>query len=77
MRNNALENKKYWKASLEHINIELYEIILSLKLKARPAMVNRKFHLRTLKLPVENYDLIVPTLESALRDRFHPLIGKQ
>jgi hypothetical protein len=62
---------------LEHINLPLHKTTFALKLKARPSMSTRSFRLHTLKLPVKNYDLIVPALEAALRNRFHPLIGKQ
>ena len=62
---------------LEHINLPLEKTTFALKLKARPAMASRTFRLHTLQVPVKNYDLIVPALEAALRNRFHPLIGKQ
>ncbi|MDT8318128.1 MAG: hypothetical protein RQ824_09090 [bacterium] len=62
---------------LEHINLPLHKTTFALKLKARPTMSTRSFRLHSLQLPVKNYDLIVPALEAALRNRFHPLIGKQ
>ncbi len=62
---------------LEHINLPLHKTTFALKLKARQSMSTRSFRLHTLKLPVRNYDLIVPALEAALRNHFHPLIGKQ
>lgn len=71
------KSKNVGKRVLEHINLELNKPTFALKLKARPTMEKRIFRLHTMKLPVQNYDLLVPTLESALRDEFHPLIGKQ
>lgn len=62
---------------LEHINLGLDKTTFALKLKARPTMAKRMFRLHTLELRVSNYDLVVPTLEAALRNRFNPLIGKQ
>lgn len=62
---------------LGHINGKLNTTTYALKLKARVNMNNKKFRLLTLAVPVTNYGLIVPTLESALRDRFHPILGKQ
>lgn len=71
------KSKNVGKRVLEHINLELDKTTFALKLKARPSMKNRIFRLHTLRLPVKNYNLIVPALESALRDEFHPLVGKQ
>ena len=62
---------------LEHINLPLHKTTFALKLKARPVMARREFRFHALPLPVVNYDVIAPALESALRNRFHPLIGKQ
>lgn len=71
------KSKNVGKRVLEHINLGLDKTTYALKLKARPCMRNRRFRLHTLQLPVKNYNLIVPALESALRDEFHPLVGKQ
>lgn len=71
------KSKKVGARVLEHINLEMNKTTFALKLKARPAMASRSFRLHTFELPVKNYDLIAPTLETALRNRFHPLIGKQ
>ena len=71
------KSKNVGKRVLEHINLELDKTTFALKLRARPGMSRRIFRLHTLRLPVQNYNLIVPSLESALRDRFHPLVGKQ
>lgn len=62
---------------LEHINLPLEKTTFALKLKARPEMTKYKLRLHALPVLVRNYDLIVPAFESALRNRFNPLIGKQ
>jgi hypothetical protein len=62
---------------LEHINLALEKTTFALKLKARPSMQKHKLRLHALPVLVQNYDLVVPALESALRNRFNPLIGKQ
>jgi hypothetical protein len=49
----------------------------ALKLKARPAMQSRVLRFHALEVRVKNYDAVVPVLEACLRNRFHPLIGKQ
>ena len=71
------KSRNVGKRVLEHINLGLDKNTFALKLKARPTMRNRAFRLHTLKLPVENYDLIVPAMEGILREQFHPLVGKQ
>lgn len=62
---------------LEHINMGLDKNTFALKLAARPTMQNRRFRLHTLELPVTNYNILAPALESALRNRFNPIVGKQ
>lgn len=62
---------------LEHIHLPLEKTTFALKLKARPEMEKYRLRLHVLPVLVQNYDLIVPALESALRNRFNPLIGKQ
>lgn len=71
------KSKKVGRRVLEHINLGMKKSTFALKLKARPGMAARSFRLHTLALPVQNYDVIAPALETALRNRFHPLIGKQ
>jgi hypothetical protein len=71
------KSKNVGKRVLEHIKLPLNKTTFALKLNARPGMAERTLRLHTLELRVQNYDAIVPALESALRNRFHPLIGKQ
>ncbi|MES2010551.1 MAG: hypothetical protein V4468_16885 [Pseudomonadota bacterium] len=71
------KSKKICARVLEHINLELEKTTFALKIKARPSMAKREFRLHALEVPVQNYNLIVPTLEAAMRNRFNPLIGKQ
>ena len=71
------KSKNVGRRVLEHINLPLAKTTFALKLKARSSMAGRVFRLHTLKMQVKNYDVIVPAFESALRNRLHPLIGKQ
>jgi len=71
------KSKKVNTRVMEHINLPLHKSTFALQLKARPGLANRQFRLHTLRLPVKNHDLIAPVIESALRDRFTPLTGKQ
>lgn len=61
----------------EHIFKELTKTTFALKLNAREHLQSEIFRLKTIKCEVENYDLILPIIESELRDRINPLIGRQ
>lgn len=61
----------------EHIFMDLHKTTFALKLNARENLQNEVFKLHTLKCEVKNYDLIVPQIESKLRDTINPLIGRQ
>lgn len=71
------KSKHVGKRVREHVQLPLDATTFALKLRARPEMDRREFRLHVLPVPVVNYDFLVPALESALRDRFNPLIGKQ
>lgn len=60
-----------------HINLPLGAKTFALKIKARRNMAGMTFRLRTLRIDVDNYDLIVPRIERAMRDRINPVLGKQ
>ncbi|ENW08420.1 hypothetical protein F934_00007 [Acinetobacter beijerinckii ANC 3835] len=71
------KSKNVGKRVLEHINLAINKKTYALKLKARRDMSNYKLRLCAVPIEVQHYDIIVPVLESKLRDRFNPLIGKQ
>ena len=71
------KSKNVAKRVLEHINLPLEKTTFALKLKARPAMGSRVLRFHALEVRVKNYDAIVPVLEASLRNRLHPLIGRQ
>lgn len=60
-----------------HIHLSLEQPTTALKLKARANMASQCFRLSTIHLAVENYDLIMPQVERALRDRHNPILGRQ
>ena len=60
-----------------HIHLDLEIKTFALKLKARQNMDLTKLRLHSINLEVKNYDLIAPRLESALRNRINPILGKQ
>lgn len=61
----------------EHIYKEMHKTTFALKLNARENMKNDFFRLRTIRIEVQNYDAIVPRIESQLRNEINPIIGKQ
>lgn len=61
----------------EHIFKELEKSTFALKLAARENLKNEIFRLKTIRVEVENYDLILPILENELRNKFNPIIGRQ
>lgn len=71
------KSKKVSTRVREHIDLGVEKPTFALKLNARPSMSKHKLRLHALPLLVQNYDLVAPALESALRNRFNPLIGKQ
>ncbi|PHR49841.1 MAG: hypothetical protein COA32_01520 [Fluviicola sp.] len=60
-----------------HLNLELDKKTYALKLTSRTNLVNETFRLSIINLDVEHYDIIAPLVESALRNRINPLVGKQ
>lgn len=61
----------------EHIFKDLEKTTFALKLMARKNLKQEIFRLKTIKIEVENYDAIVPRIETQLRNRINPIIGKQ
>jgi hypothetical protein len=61
----------------EHINLPLKQPTTALKLGARSNMNDQRFRLSVLHIDVTNYDLIMPRIESALRDLHNPILGRQ
>lgn len=65
--------KRVW----EHIHLKLEQPTTSMKIGRRANMANQRFRLSTVRVDVENYDLIMPKLEAALRDKHNPILGRQ
>lgn len=61
----------------EHLHLKLEQPTTALKLNARTNLAGYAFQLSTVRLEVENYDLIMPSVEKALRDKFNPILGRQ
>jgi len=71
------KSKNVRKRVLEHVYLPLEKPTFALKLMARGMIPSRQFRVHALELQVENYDVIAPALELALRDKFNPLVGRQ
>lgn len=66
----------------EHIFLELAKYTFALKLKERKIdgisiFGDELFRLKTIKVDVVNYDVIVTHLEKQLRKKLNPIVGKQ
>jgi hypothetical protein len=61
----------------DHIYQNLNKTTFALKLLARENLKAHTFRLSVIKLDVENYNHIVPFIESHMRERINPIIGKQ
>ena len=60
-----------------HIFKELQKPTFAMKLLARENLKGETFRLSKIRLDVKNYDTILPKVESQLREKINPLIGKQ
>ncbi|NEU09779.1 hypothetical protein GZH53_15740 [Flavihumibacter sp. R14] len=49
----------------------------AMKLKERTNLYGNTFRISWIPMDVRNYNMIVPAIESALRNRYNPIIGRQ
>ncbi|ROI10751.1 hypothetical protein EGI11_02340 [Chryseobacterium sp. H3056] len=61
----------------QHIYSAIEKTTFALKLNAREHIKKEQFRLSIIPLPFNNYNWIVPVIESTLRDKLNPIIGKQ
>lgn len=61
----------------QHLHLPLEQPTTALKLKHRLNMTEHRFRLSTIRVDVKNYDLVLPQLERALRDKHNPILGRQ
>lgn len=65
------------KRVVEHLDLPLNKRTFALKLRARSNLSQQVFRVSTIRLRTTNYDVFAPRLESAKRDQFHPITGRQ
>lgn len=61
----------------EHIDQPSDRKTFSMKLRARKNIYGSVFKVSWLPLNVANYDIIAPYIEGALRNVYHPILGRQ
>ena len=61
----------------EHIHQVKDRRTFSMKLKARTNLHGNVLRVSWIPLDVVNYDMIAPAIESMLRDRINPILGRQ
>jgi len=62
---------------LEHIHKRLDQNTFALKLNAREHAKKETFRLSIIQIPTENYNMIMPVIESTLRKKINPILGRQ
>jgi len=70
-KSNNIQNRVGQHISLE--NTSTY----ALKLITMGNLTNEIFRLSYINIDTEHYDLVMPKIEQVLRDKYHPIIGKQ
>lgn len=61
----------------EHIHKRLDQHTFALKLNEREHAKKETFRLSIIQIPTENYNMIMPVVESTLRKKINPIIGRQ
>ncbi|MBK6265337.1 hypothetical protein JKA74_09825 [Marivirga sp. S37H4] len=61
----------------QHIHLGLDKPTFALKLRARKNIQDLAFRLSCIKIDVKNYNVIMPLVESQLRNRINPILGRQ
>lgn len=70
-------SKELFSRIKEHINLKFTQTTYALKLKERDNLKDETFRVRFIEVETEYYDLLLPRLESILRDKLNPIVGKQ
>lgn len=71
------KSKRISKRIWEHVNLPMEKPTTALKLASRANMDLNNFRFSTIQIDVTNYDLIMPQLESSLRNKHNPILGRQ
>lgn len=71
------KSRKVGKRINEHLHQNTLAHTFGMKLMGRRNFYGRKFKVSWIPLNVTNYNMIAPTIEELLRNRYHPITGKQ
>ena len=71
------KNKDIYKRIGEHIDLSPKKNTYAMKLKHRCNLHGLEFRVSIIEVDVTNYSFIVPHIERSLREKYHPIIGKQ
>lgn len=61
----------------DHFFKKLKQKTFALKFLERKNLYNSTIRISTIKIKVENYNMIMPIIESELRNRINPILGRQ
>lgn len=71
------KSKKIKSRVLEHIKKDKSSQTYALKLHSRENLYGFEFRISYLELPIQSYNFLMEYIESILRDKYNPIIGKQ
>lgn len=71
------KSKNIGKRIKQHLLLDNKSATYALKLSSKDFLQNEKIRIRTIKIEVKNYNQIIPYIESEMRKRKHPILGRQ
>lgn len=70
------KSEKLKQRLIEHFGLDLDSRTFAMKLNLRDEFKGEKLRISFMTLNVNNYDIIAPRLEKAMRERYNPIVGQ-
>jgi hypothetical protein len=71
------KSRNVGKRVTEHFNLNLHKPTTAMKLLARENLYGEMLRISSIRLDIFNYDWVVPIVETELRDKINPILGRQ